>query len=206
MLLVDGLKHNLLSISQLCDKNNRVIFDSNCCIVEDKNDKQVKFVGHRVDNIYMISLDEISSNDAKCLVSKENDSWLWHRRVAHIHMDHLNKLISKDLVIGLPKLHFTKDKLCDACQKGKQVKVSFKSKNIVSTSRPLQLLHMDLFGPSRTMSFGGNYYALVIVDDYSRFTWTLFLTHKNEAFKAFRKLAKLIQNEKNSNIVSIRSD
>jgi hypothetical protein len=135
----------------------------------------------------MISLDDISSNDAQCLVSKEEDSWLWHRRIAHIHMDHLNKLISKDLVVGLPKLRFEKDKLCDACQKGKQVKVSFKSKNVVSTSRPLQLLHMDLFGPSRTRSFRGNYYALVIVDDFSRYTWTLFLPHKNHAFSAFKK-------------------
>ena len=107
--------------------------------------------------------------------SKDDDSWLWHRRIAHINMKHLNKLISKDLVIVLPKLKFEKDRLCDACQKGKQV---FKSKNIVSTTQHLQLLHMDLFGPFRTMSFGGNYYALVIVYDYSRLTWTLFLTHK----------------------------
>ena len=121
-------------------------------------------------------------------------------------MEHLNKLISKDLVIGLPKLKFEKDRLCDACQKGKQVRVSFKSKNVVSTTRPLHLLHMDLFGPSRTMSFGENYYALVIVDDYSRFTWTLFLAHKRDAFHAFKKLAKIIQNKKNLNIASIRSD
>ena len=65
---------------------------------------------------------------------------------------------------------------------------------------------MDLFGPSRTMSFGGNYYALVIVGDYSRFTWTLFLTHKSDAFHAFKKLAKVIQNKKNLKIASIRSD
>jgi len=65
---------------------------------------------------------------------------------------------------------------------------------------------MDLFGPSRTMSFGGNYYALVIVDDYSRFTRTLFLTHKRDVFHAFKKLAKIIQNKKNIKIASIRSD
>ena len=65
---------------------------------------------------------------------------------------------------------------------------------------------MDLFGLSRTMSFGGNYYALVIVDDYSRFTWTLFLTHRRGVFHAFKKLAKIIQNKKNLNIASIRSD
>ena len=109
-------------------------------------------------------------NHNQCFHRKNDDPWLWHRRIAHINMEHLNKLISKDLVIGLPKLKFEKDRLCYACQKGKRVSVSFKPKNIVSTTQPLQLLHMDLFGPSRAMSFGGNYYALVIVDDYSRYT------------------------------------
>ena len=72
-------------------------------------------------------------------------------------MEYLNKLISKDLVICLQKLKFEKDRLCEVCQKEKQVRVSFKSKNVVSTTQSLQLLLVDLFGPSRTMSFGGNY-------------------------------------------------
>ena len=96
--------------------------------------------------------------------------------------------------------------MCDACQKGKQVKNSFHSKNIVSILKPLELLHMDLFGPSRIKSFGGNYYALVIVDDFSRYTWTLFLTIKSEAFKEFKKFAVLVQNEKDLKIKAIRSD
>jgi len=90
-------------------------------------------------------------------------------------MLHLNKLISKDFAVGLPKLKFEKDHICETCQMGKKIKHSFKLKNVVFTSKPLELLHMDLFGPSRTMSLGGNYYALVVVDDFSRFTWTLFL-------------------------------
>ena len=94
-------------------------------------------------------------------------------------MQHLKELISKELVIGLPKIKFEKDKLCAACQKVKQVKSSFHSKNYISTSKPLELLHMDLFGPSRIKSFGENYYALVIFDDYSRFTWTLLKPLKN---------------------------
>ena len=206
VLLVEGLKHNLLSISQLCDKGNEVVFDSSKCRVINSFTKQTLFTGQRSGNTYIVNLNDLPSNDVCCLISKEDETWLWHRRIAHIHMDHLNKLVRKDLVVGLPKLHFEKDKLCDACQKGKQVKASFKSKNIISTNRPLQLLHMDLFGPSRTMSFGGNYYALVIVDDYSRYTWTLFISHKNDAFVAFRKLAKIIQNEKDLKIASIRSD
>jgi len=121
-------------------------------------------------------------------------------------MNHLNKLISKDLVIGLPKLKFERDHICESCQKGKQVKISFKIKNVVSSLRPLELLNMDLFGPSRTMSVSGNYYALVIVDDFSRYTWTLFLESKSDAFFAFKKLARRLQNTKNNNIGSIRSD
>jgi len=121
-------------------------------------------------------------------------------------MHHLNKLISKDLVVGLPKLKFEKDHICEACQKGKQIKISFKLKNIVSTSKPLKLLHMDLFGPSRIMSLGGNYYALVIVDNFFRFTWTPFLESKSDAFSTFKKLSKRLQNKCCSNICAIHSD
>ena len=111
-------------------------------------------------------------------------------------MGHLNKLVSKKLVIGLPDIKFKSDKLCDACQKGKQVKSSFKSKQHISTSNPLELLHMDLFGPSRTRSLGGNFYALGLVDDYSHFTWTFFISCKSDTFSVFRKFAKIVQNEK----------
>jgi len=109
-------------------------------------------------------------------------------------------------VIGLPKLKFEKDKVCEACQKGKQTKSSFKQKHFVSTTKPLEMLHMDLFGPSRTMSIRDNYYGLVILDDFSRFTWTLFLVTKDDAFSAFKKLAKVIQNEKNCAIAAIKID
>ena len=206
VLLVKGLKHNLLSISQFCDKGNKVTFDSNFCIVENQNDKQVKLIGKRINNIYMIDLEDKPYIDSKCLVSMNDDSWIWHKRFAHASMNLIDKLSKNDLVVGLPKLKFVKDKVCDACQKGKQIKSSFKSKNVVSTSRPLQLLHMDLIGPSRIRSHGGNYYVFVIVDDYSRFTWTLFLTHKSDTFQAFTKLARQIQNQKGTTIVSLRSD
>ena len=119
----------------------------------------IKFIGHRHGNVYMIDLNDLAKIDMQCLVSlnaKANEtSWLWHRRLAHISMHSLSKLIKKELVLGLPKLNFEKDRICDACQLGKQTRVSFKSKNIVSTSRPLELLHMNLFGPTRTTSLGG---------------------------------------------------
>ena len=203
--LVEGLKHNLLSISQLCDKGYKVTFTNTCCIIE-HTEQNIVFKGIRVNNIYMLDLFDVSLTSTKCLVTLNDDSWLWHRRLAHVNFDLLNKVVSKDLVVGLPKIRFSKDHLCDACQMGKQTRVSFKSKNVISTSRPLELLHMDLFGPSRTKSLGGNYYGFVIVDDYSRFTWTIFLHSKDETFPAFKSFAKLSQNKMDSKIVTIRSD
>ena len=107
----------------------------------------------------------------------------------------MNKLLSKELVRGMPKMKFVEDKICDACQYGKHIRSSYKSKNIVSTSKPLELIHMDLFGPTQQVSLGGRRYAYVLVDDFSRFTWVILLTNKGDTFQEFQKLAKKIQNE-----------
>jgi len=126
VLYVEGLKHILLSISQLCDKGYQVTFKTNYCEICLPNSKEVVLIGKRINNVYL--LDISSPTSIGFLLSKDDESWLWHRRIAHIHMHHLNKLISKDLVIGLPKLKFEKDHLCETCQKGKQIKHSFKLK------------------------------------------------------------------------------
>ena len=121
-------------------------------------------------------------------------------------MDLMSKLVKKNLVKGLPKVNYERNKICDACQLGEQTRNSFNLKNIVSTTRPLELLHMDLFGPTRITSLGGRKYGLVIVDDYSRFTWVMFLAHKDETFGLFQKFAKKVSIKKNITILSIRSD
>ena len=101
---------------------------------------------------------------------------------------------------------FWKTHLFEACQQGKQIKTSFKSNDVVSTSRLLQLLHMDLFGPTRTLSLGRKKYGYVIVDDYSRYTCVYFLANKHESFKVFEIFCKRVQNEKGFFISCIRSD
>ncbi|CAA2979436.1 Retrovirus-related Pol poly from transposon TNT 1-94 [Olea europaea subsp. europaea] len=121
-------------------------------------------------------------------------------------MDLLSKNFKNCFVKGLPNLKFEKDKICDACQFGKQVKSSFKPKIYTSTIKPLQLLHMDLFGPSRTASLGGKHYAFVIVYNFSRFTWVIFLSLKEEVLKTFKYFCKKVENEKGYSISTIRSD
>ncbi|KAH9651466.1 Integrase catalytic domain-containing protein [Citrus sinensis] len=203
--LVENLKHNLISISQLCDKGYKVIFDKFNCVIENSCDGKTLFVGNRCGNVYIIDIECASTLD-KCFSALHDDSWLWHRRLGHASMDLISKISKNDLVKGLPKIGFQKDKICEACQFGKQIKTSLKNKNHISTSKPLELLHINLFGPSRYASLNGKYYAFVIVDDYSRYTWVLFLANKDDALDAFKVLYKKLQNEKGRDIICIRSD
>ena len=94
-------------------------------------------------------------NLSTCLFSKSSLGWLWHRRLGHVGMKQLNRLLKDDLVVDLKNVKFEKDKLCSACQAGKQVANAHPTKSVMSTERPLELLHMDLFGPTTYRSIGG---------------------------------------------------
>jgi hypothetical protein len=89
-----------------------------------------------------------------------------HRRLAHVGMKNLHKLLKGEHVLGLIDVYFEKDKPCVACEAGKRVGTSHPRKNIMKTSRPLELLHMDIFGPVTYLSIGGSKYGLVIVDNF----------------------------------------
>ena len=115
MLLVDGLKHNLLNISQLCDMGNKVTFYPRNCFVSSLDKDKVIFSGERVDNVYVIDLNKIDNKNIKCLMSISHDTWTWHKRLEHANFELLNDLYKHELMIGLPKLEFSKDKRCDAC-------------------------------------------------------------------------------------------
>ena len=92
-------------------------------------------------------------------------SWLWHRKLGHASFSVLNRLVKFNLVDSLPKINFIQHEICDACARGKQTRSIFKSKHVVSTSKLFDLAHMDLFGPTRTLSLNGKRFVLVIVDD-----------------------------------------
>jgi transposase InsO family protein len=101
---------------------------------------------------------------------------------------------------------FEKDRICSACHAGKQVGFHHPHKNIMTTERPLELLHMDLFGPIAYISITRSKYCLVIVDDYSRFTWVLFLHEKSQTQETLKKILRQAQNEFRLRIKKIRSD
>ncbi|GJS16620.1 zf-CCHC domain-containing protein [Tanacetum coccineum] len=160
---VDNLGFNLLSIGQICDNKCRVTFSEHDS--EITKDGKVIGRGIRKKGLYVMKLGN-KPKDKICLATIDENSTLWHRRLGHANMRLIQSLASKELVRNLPKLRFDQH-FCDACKIGKQAHISHKAKNIVSTTRCLELLQ-NLFGPSAVQSYGGNHYTLVIVDDYSR--------------------------------------
>ena len=115
------------------------------------------------------------------------------------------KLQKGEHILGLTNVSFEKDRICSACQAGKQAG-THPVKNVVTTKRPLELLHMNIFGPVAYISIGGNKYGFIIVDDFSRFTWVFFLRDKSEVKGIFKKFAKRAQNEFDVKIKRVRSD
>ncbi|GJW14127.1 ribonuclease H-like domain-containing protein [Tanacetum coccineum] len=157
-ILRGGLGHNLFSVGQFCDSDLEVAFRKHTCFVRDIN----------------------GTNILKVLPIPK--SWLGGGSVClnHLNFGTINDLARKDLVRGLPRLKFEKDHLCSACQLGKSKKFSHRPKSENTNMEVLHTLHMDLCGPMRVQSIKGKKYILVIVDDYSRFTWVKFLRSKDE--------------------------
>jgi transposase InsO family protein len=139
-------------------------------------------------------------------MAKSSMGWLWHLRLAHVGMRNLAKLKKDEHILRLINVSFEKDRICSACQAGKQVGAKHPVKNVVTTERPLELLHMDIFGPVAYIRIDGNKYGFVIVDDYYRFTWVFFLRDKSEVQGIFKKFARRVQNEFDIKIKRVRSD
>ncbi|GJV69653.1 ribonuclease H-like domain-containing protein [Tanacetum coccineum] len=172
---VKELKFNLFSVSQMCDKKNSVLFTETECLVLSPDFKlldesQVLLKVPRQNNMYSFDLKNVvPSGGLTCLFAKAtiDESNLWHRRLGHINFKTMNKLVTGNLVRGLPSKIFENDHTCVACQKGKPHKASCKTKLVSSISQPLQTLHMDLFGPTFVKSLNKKMYFLVVTDDFS---------------------------------------
>ncbi|GKC15780.1 retrovirus-related pol polyprotein from transposon TNT 1-94 [Tanacetum coccineum] len=204
---VEGLNHNLFSVGQLCDADLEVAFRKSTCFVRDLQRNDLLTGKHGTD-LYIISVQETTSSTPICLMAKASptQAWLWHRRLSHLNFDYINLLSKKDVVIGLPKLKYVKDQLCSSCEVSKVKRSSFKLKTVPSSKVRLNLLHMNLCGPMWVASINGKKYILVIVDDYSRYTWTLFLRSKDETLEALKDFLTMIQRNLQAPVIFVRTD
>ncbi|CAA7051603.1 unnamed protein product [Microthlaspi erraticum] len=196
--LVQGLKSNLISVSQLCDEGLTVWFNKLECKAIDADGKAVLRGVRSGNNCYMWD------QSAKCL-SVRDDVELWHKRLGHMNIRHLTTLVNKEIVRGVPKLKGCEKIVCGPCNQGKQVKVQHKKVPDVQSKSALDLVHMDFMGPMQVESIAGKRYVFVLVDDYSRYTWVRFIRDKSDTMASFKIWALQVINEKGS-IKRIRSD
>ncbi|GJT50132.1 putative ribonuclease H-like domain-containing protein [Tanacetum coccineum] len=163
----------------------------------------------RKNNMYSVDLKNIvPKRGLTCLFAKatSDESKLWHRRLGYLNFKTMNKLVKGNLVSGLPSKLFKNDETCVACQKGKQHRASCKTKTENSISLPLHLLHMDLFGLTFVKSLMKRMYCLVVIDDYSRFTWVFFLATKDETNGILKPFITGIENLVDHKVKVIRCD
>nr|GEV73647.1 retrovirus-related Pol polyprotein from transposon TNT 1-94 [Tanacetum cinerariifolium] len=179
---VEGLGQNLFLVGQFCASDLEVAFRRNACFV--RNLEGVDLLkGDRLTNLYTINLHEMSSASPICLMARaySTKSWLLPQSLSHLNFDTINDLSKNDLVSGLPKFKYHKKHLCHSCEQGKSKRASHPPKPVPNSRQRLHLLHMDLCSPMRIASINGKWYVLVIMDDYSRYTWLHFLRSKDEA-------------------------
>jgi hypothetical protein len=186
--LVDRLRYSLLSVSRLCDADLSVLFHKSDLHVLDSSGKRDCDISH-IRNVFQANFSSAQSS-LRCLILQSSfELWKWYRRLGHLSFDLLCRLSDLGLLRGLHLLKFESDLVCTHCHHGKMIAASHSPVNTVMTEHPGQLLHMDTIGPSRVRSMGGKWYVLVIVDDYSRYSWVFFLESTDEVFEHFQSLA-----------------
>nr|GEV62720.1 retrovirus-related Pol polyprotein from transposon TNT 1-94 [Tanacetum cinerariifolium] len=195
----------VLGLWAVFDSDLEVAFRQHTCFIHNLYGVDL-LTGSRGNNLYTLSLQDMMASSPIYLLSSKTKSWLWHRCLSHLNFGAINHLARQGLVRGLPKLKFEKDHLCSACAMGKSTKKTHKSKSEDTNQEKLYLLHMDLCGPMRVESVNRKKYILVIVDDYSRFTWVKFLRSKDETPDFIIKFLKMIHVRLKVPVHRIRTD
>ncbi|KAL8091394.1 hypothetical protein AgCh_033851 [Apium graveolens] len=180
--LVAGLEVNLLSVNQFADKGFKVLFKKEECTFNNKKTGEVALKGARKGSLFFADLDSANKDGVCYFYTKASveQSKLWHKKMSHLNFKAINTLVKKELVRDMPNLEFAQD----------------------------ELIHMDLFGPVNAQSISRKRYALVMVDDYSRYTRVEFMHSKDEIphiiIEHIKKIEK--QAEDRNCVKRLRSD
>ena len=203
VLYVPELAQNLLSVGQLMLKNYKLLFDNGECeIINKSNNSKVAKISMTSNRMFPLTM---SRNEELAMKSQSMDeSFLWHLRYGHLNYKGLKLLKQKNMVVGLPQIN-REDKVCEGCIYGKMHRLPF-PKTTWRAKAPLELVHADICGPTRTTSIGGKRYFLLFVDDHTRMMWVFFLEQKSEAFSKFLQFKAAVEKESGHEIKTLRTD
>ena len=146
-----------------------VLFSKGRCLVMDESGKKLISGVRTLDNCYRLVPDANIVCNSICLPNED----LWHQRMGHASYKYLSIVSKHESVLEMPKLSRVSNVVCGPCQLGKQTKTKHPSTQTSITSKPLELLHLDLMGPTKIESLGGKRYIMVVVDNFTRYNWVI---------------------------------
>jgi hypothetical protein len=202
VLLIENMKHNMLSVSQMCDQGDALLFNSKKCEIRKERLGILVATTIRTSNNTYI-LNEIGKE--RCCLGKEDESWFWHKRLGHMHFDNLVKTSKKEAVREMPEISKLTNTMCKHCRHEKQTRGEFRT-NEYFTTKPLEIVHIDLCRMMRSKEMNGEQYFMLLIDDYTRTIGVCFLNKNSYVFECFRIFKERVENETDLEIKCLRSN
>ena len=200
---IPNLRSNILSLGQATESGCEVRMKDDCLLLYDREGRLLVKAKRALNRLYKVAMEVENTRCLQLVHLKESSKW--HARLGHIGLSNLKKMVDKNLVIGMPKFGVEKE-ICEACLRGKQIRESFPQASSYRASRVLELIHGDLCGPITPQTAGSNRYVFVLIDDHSRYMWSILMKEKSEAFTKFKRFRSLVEPETGLKIKTFRTD
>ncbi|UYV62945.1 hypothetical protein LAZ67_2002573 [Cordylochernes scorpioides] len=204
VLYVEKLSGNLMSVNKLVDDNKKVLFDKDGGHIMEEDGEEI-LMAQRINDFYIIKTsapEEIPSQALKATLHTWND---WHKRLGHLNEEYMKQMLKNNSAHNFNTQSQNMD-TCQVCIQAKHPRTPFKPVLYPQSTRPLDLIHIDLIGPIQEESIGGAKYVLTLVDDFSRKIFVEFLSSKLETFDIIRSFIEEIEKEKEIKVKQLRSD
>ena len=200
---IPELKSNIISLGQATESGCDVRMRKDYLTLHDKDGNLIVKAPRSKNRLYKVIMEV---EEHKCLQLEIKDDYSrWHARLGHLGADAMKTMIGKELVTGFPKIKVEKE-TCDSCLRAKQARQPFPQSTSYRASSVLELVHGDLCGPITPPTAGRSRYIFVLIDDHSRYMWSILLKEKGEAFDKFKRFKALVEHETGKSIKTLRTD
>jgi histone deacetylase 1/2 len=201
VLYIPEANKNLVSVHRLTSDNHAFIeYHPDHFLIKDQATRRVLHRGDCEGGLYPLKSSP-SPNKTTCGVVKASSS-RWHARLGHPSSVVVHQILSKNQLPFVSKLN--KDTVCDSCQQGKSHRLPY-PRSMSTSSKPLEIIFSDVWGPAPT-SVGTNSYYLSFIDDFSKFTWVYLLRNKYDVFQKFHDFQKMVERELDHKIITMQTD
>lgn len=200
---IPGLRSNIVSLGQATEAGCEVRMKDDILMLFDRTGELMIKTSRSRNRLYKVN---VKADFIRCLqAAKTSDSSRWHARLGHVNVETMKTMIIKELVTGLLDIIVEKE-TCVSCLLGKQTRRSFPQATSYRATHLLELIHGDLCGPITLATPGQKRYVFVLIDDFSRYMWTILLNTKSEEFSKFKTFKNLVEQETKAKVKTFRSD